>query len=144
MSVHFSAKRFTKLKTNNTKKAIWKEPIELFKKLEYLGEQCTKAVRNVKKHLKELHKLYNDNEKKKNKNKLTKKDCEKERELADKIERYISDLNEFIKKREEYIEFLRNAISVIDYDMFTNEFKFDRYLTHTMELDMPREEGNVM
>ena len=144
MPVHFSAKRFTKLKTNNTKKAIWKEPIELFKKLEYLGEQCTKAVRNVKKHLKELHKLYNDNEKKKEKNKLTKKDCEKERVLADKIERDISDLNEFIKKREEYIEFLRNAISVIDYDMFTNEFKFDRYLTHTMELDMPREEGNVM
>ena len=144
MSVHFSAKRFTKLKTNNTKKAIWKEPIELFKKLEYLGEQCTKAVRNVKKHLKELHKLYNDNEKKKEKNKLTKKDCEKERVLADKIERDISDLNEFIKKREEYIEFLRNALSVIDYDMFTNEFKFDRYLTHTMELDMPREEGNVM
>ena len=144
MSVHFSAKRFTKLKTNNIKEENWKTTTKFFKELEYLGEQCTKAVRNVKKHLKELNKLYDYNANKISKNKLTKKDCEKEKVLADKIERDISDLNEFIKKREEYIEFLRNALSVIDYDMFTNEFKFDRYLTHTMELDMPREEGNVM
>lgn len=140
MSVHFSAKRLTRLKTYSIKEENWEKITEWFKRLEYLGEQCTKAVRNVKKHLKELNKLYNDNENKRNKNKLTKKDCEKERELSDKIEGYISDLKEFIEKRDKYIEFLRDALSVIDYDMFTNEFKFDRDYLHTMKSNTPREE----
>ena len=140
MSVHFSAKRFTRLKTNNIKEKIWKDSVELFKKFEYLGKQSTKAARNVKKHLKELHKLYNYNEKKVNKNKLTKKDCEKERVLVDKIEGYISDLNKFIKEREENIKLLDYALLIIDHDIFTGKFKFDRNFIHTIELDTPREE----
>ena len=144
MSVHFSVKRPTRLKTNNIKEDGWKESSEWLKKMEYFGEQTTKAVRNAKKHLKELNKLYNDNENKRNKNKLTKKDCEKERELADKIEGYISDVNRFIKEYNKYIDSYINDFSIIYYNQLTDEAVVDRYYLHTMKSDTPREEGNVM
>ena len=140
MSVHFSVKRPTRLKTNNIKDDGWKGSSQRLKKAEYLGEQATKAVRNAKKHLKELHKLYNDNEKKKNKNKLTKKDCEKERELADKIEGYISDVKKFIREHDEYINSHIDYFSIFYYNLFTNKLEVDRGYLHTMKSDTPREE----
>ena len=140
MSVHFSAKRFTKLKTNNTKKAIWKEPIELFKKLEYLGEQCTKAVRNVKKHLKELNKLYDYNANKISKNKLTKKDCEKEKVLADKIDLYLLHMKKFLLDIErEAKEKEKEREKENDDSIITKSGKVNSNYLHTMESDMPVE-----
>ena len=139
MSVHFSVKRPTRLKTNNIKEEGWKESSERLKKMEYFGEQITKAIRNAKKHLKELHKLYNDNEKKKNKNKLTKKDCEKERELADKIEGYTSDVRKFIKERDKYVDSHIDDFSIFYYNQLANK-EVDRDYLHTMKSNTPREE----
>ncbi len=144
MPKHLELKRLTRLKTYNIKEENWGKTAEWLKRMEYLGEQTTKAMRNAKKHLKELNKLYNDNENKRNKNKLTKKDCEKERELADKIEGYISDVNRFIKEYDKYIDSYINDFSIIYYNQLTDEAVVDRYYLHTMKSDTPREEGNVM
>ena len=140
MSVHFSAKRFTKLKTNNIKEENWKTTTKFFKELEYLGEQCTKAVRNVKKHLKELNKLYDYNANKISKNKLTKKDCEKEKVLADKIDLYLLHMKKFLldiereAKEKEKEEEKENDDSII-----TKSGKVNSNYLHTMESDMPVE-----
>ena len=144
MPKHIELKRLTRLKTYNIKEENWGKTAEWLKRMEYLGEQITNAIRNAKKHLKELHKLYNDNEKKRNKNKLTKKDCEKERELADKIEGYISDVNKFIEKCDEYVDSHIDDFSIFYYNLFTNKSEVDRGYLHTMKSDTPREEGNVM
>ena len=140
MSKHIELKRLTRLKTYNIKEENWGKTAEWLKRMEYLGEQTTNAIRNAKKHLKELHKLYNDNEKKKNKNKLTKKDCEKERELADKIEGYISDVKKFIREHDEYINSHIDYFSIFYYNLFTNKLEVDRGYLHTMKSDTPREE----
>ena len=139
MPKHIELKRLTRLKTYNIKEENWEKTAEWLKRMEYLGEQTTKAIRNAKKHLKELHKLYNDNEKKKNKNKLTKKDCEKERELADKIEGYTSDVRKFIKERDKYVDSHIDDFSIFYYNQLANK-EVDRDYLHTMKSNTPREE----
>ena len=137
MPKHIELKRLTRLKTYNIKEENWEKTAEWLKRMEYLGEQTTKAIRNAKKHLKELHKLYNDNEKKRNKNKLTKKDCEKEGELADKIDLYILHFKKFFldigKTEEEY-----------DDSIITKSGKINSNCLHTIKSDTSQEKGNVI
>ena len=138
MPKHIELKRLTRLKTYSIKEENWEKITEWFKRLEYLGEQCTKAVRNVKKHLKELNKLYNDNENKRKKNKLTKKDCEKERELADKIDLYLLHMKKFLLDIREVSE------EDDDGSIITKSGKVNSNCLHTMKSDTPREEETVI
>lgn len=95
MSIHFSAKRPTKLKTNKLDNNQGLQNIaKLYQFDEYNGEILVKKSRNVKVLIKKLDKLYNDNQKKKEKNKLSSKDCQKEIELVEKINEIIKDINE--------------------------------------------------
>lgn len=95
MSIHFSAKRPTKLKTNKLDNNQGLQNIaKLYQFDEYNGEILVKKSRNVKVLIKKLDKLYNDNQKKKEENKLSSKDCQKEIELVEKINEIIKDINE--------------------------------------------------
>ena len=134
MSIHFSAKRPTRLKTTNIKEENWKKTTEDFKNFENKGEQFTKEVRNIKKHLKELNELYNDNQKKKEKNKLTKKNCEKEKELADKINSGVSNMARLLEEIGDTWGKIRGS-GILD-----SENKINSNYLHTIESDTSEKE----
>lgn len=102
MPIHFSAKRPTKLKTNKLdNEQGLQDMAKLYQFDEYNGEILARKSRNIKVLIKKLYKLYNDNQKKKEKNKLSSKDCQKEIELVEKINEVIKDINESSRKLSE-------------------------------------------
>ena len=134
MSIHFSAKRPTRLKTNSIKEENWREITENFKDLEDKGEQFTNGTRNIKNHLKELNKLYNDNQKKKEKNKLTKENCEKEKELADKIGSSIPNMTKLLEEVADKLLELNNS------GILNSDGKINNNYLHIMQSDELKQE----
>ncbi len=111
MPIHFSAKRLTSLKTANVNNEKLWEFTEKFKSLEDLGEKFTEKARDIKKDLKELDKLRQDNNRKKYKNKDKEKDYEKEHKLISKINSELAKVDVLENQRtDKYAETMNNKV----------------------------------
>ncbi len=111
MPIHFSAKRLTELKTANVKRDDLLAITEKFKSLEDLGEKCTEKARNIKKNLKELDKLRQDNNRKRDKNKDEEKDYEKEHKLISKINSDLVEISDLDDQRSyKYLEAINSKV----------------------------------
>ena len=109
MSIHFSAKRLTSLKTANVTGDL-NATTESFKNLEDWGEKFTEKARNIKKHLKELDKSRQDNDKKREQNKAKEKDYEKEHKLISEINSELEEIKDLhYKITPEYIKVKKSS-----------------------------------
>lgn len=87
MSIHISVKRPTKLKTANVNNDNRLQDLaNIYKCLENNGKELAKISRKIKVDIKKLDKLHIDNAKKREKNKPTVKNSEKEYKLIKKID----------------------------------------------------------
>ncbi len=110
MSIHFSAKRPTRLKTADVTGYL-NAITENFKNLEDLEEKFTEKARNIKKHLKELDKIFQDNDKKREKNKAKEKDYEKEHRLISEINSELKEIKSLnYKIIPEYIKVTKSSV----------------------------------
>ncbi len=132
MSIHFSAKRPTRLKTANVDEEKGLKGLAVFSKLtESSSEEISKSAREIKVLVKKLDKLYKDNQKKKDKNKLTEKDCEKEKKLAAEVDTAVSNMNYLISTIDSIYDKVETS------KILTPEGKIITDWLHTMESDTP-------
>ncbi len=127
MSIHLSVKRPTELKTSNvTNDNHLQDLASIYKCLESNSEELAKISRKIKVDIKKLDKLHLNNNKKKEKNKSTGKNVEKEYKLikeinldAGRVTLLYSKLNEEFQKHISSINILKDFKQKLD--KFTKE-----------------------
>lgn len=94
MSIHIDFKRFTRNKTDNIPKDNrLGATAQFWKNSEDKLSNMTKTARKIKVLIKKLYDVWKSNEKKKERKKLTKNDCDKELELCREITKLMKEFD---------------------------------------------------
>ena len=96
MPIHVDLKRLTRNKTENIpKESKLKEAAQRWKNCEDKLSTMSKMVREIKVLIKKLYDVWKSNEKKKERKKLTKNNCDKELKLCNEITELMEKLDKF-------------------------------------------------